>query len=417
LTLPAASRRAAEAWYGWTSRLRPAWLTDDVLRGVRWGLTGLWLVAFVHQCWTAGLPLYRSDLLLWLVGLLAALSVGKRGLFTIVFDFVPFAAVLVAYDYLRGFADTLGMPTWWHPQIDIDKFLFAGHEPTVWLQEHLKHPDVRWYDVVVGLCYCSFFFLPYLTAVVMWWRSRRDFYRWGGRFVALSFVGFGLFTLIPAAPPWAASKCTAAEVASHPSNPPCMSVGDPSGGGLLGRFTTHQPGANPWIERISTRGFYELHLKFAALVIKAGQGGADAVAAVPSLHLGGTMLFCLFAWRRVRTWWRPLLVAYPLVMTFSLAYSAEHYVSDCIAGALLALAVHLVANRIERRRSAGVAPDTLDASPVPQESMEPLCPPPPPLPATTPSSTSASGADSSSPPARSTAEPDPPGTTAPSASS
>jgi len=145
-----AVRRIGEVWRDAMAGLRPRWLTDHVLRGMRWGCTVLWALAFARQCYVDGLPLYRSDLLVWVVVLLAALSIGKRGIFTILIDFFPFAAVLVAYDYLRGFADTVGMPTWWHPQIDVDKFLFFGNEPTVWLQEHLKHPDVRWYDIVVG---------------------------------------------------------------------------------------------------------------------------------------------------------------------------------------------------------------------------------------------------------------------------
>ncbi|MEO9139041.1 MAG: inositol phosphorylceramide synthase, partial [Jatrophihabitans sp.] len=225
----------------WTERmraLRPAWLSDEILLGVRIGLVGVWIFAFLWQCIVGdGIPWLRSDLLVWIVALLLACSVGRRSIFTVVIDFLPFAAVLVAYDYLRGLADTMGMPTWWHPQVDVDKFLFGGTEPTVWLQEHLKHPDVRWYDVVVALCYFSFFFLPYLTAGVMWLRSRQDFYRWSLRFVGLSFIGFTFFALTPAAPPWAAARCTDAEIASQPNNPLCMYFGAQEPGGLLGRFT------------------------------------------------------------------------------------------------------------------------------------------------------------------------------------
>ena len=76
------------------------------------------------------------------------------------------------------------------------------------------------------------------------------------------------------------------------------------------------------------------------------------MAAVPSLHLGGTVLFVhLHVVAACNRWWRPLLVAYPLVMTFSLVYSAEHYLADCIAGALAAFGIHAAANAIERWRS------------------------------------------------------------------
>ncbi|MGH3024972.1 MAG: phosphatase PAP2 family protein, partial [Gaiellaceae bacterium] len=118
------------------------------------------------------------------------------------------------------------------------------------------------------------------------------------------------------------------------------------------------------------------------------QGAVDLVAAVPSLHLGGTMLFCIFMWRRVRKWLRPLLVAYPIAMTFSLVYTGEHYLSDCVAGALAAALVSFVADRIERRRERARAVDTLADEDQPAPSMESLCPPTtePPT-AMTPSST------------------------------
>ncbi|MEO9138011.1 MAG: phosphatase PAP2 family protein, partial [Jatrophihabitans sp.] len=144
--------------------------------------------------------------------------------------------------------------------------------------------------------------------------------------------------------------------------------------------------ANPYVERISTRGFSELNLHFASTVIRIGQSSADAVAAVPSLHLGGTFLFVLFMWKRLNKWWRPVLVAYPILMTFSLVYSAEHFVADCLAGVLAATLVHLGANRIERWRTAARALDTLDGPQEPPVTQESECPPPRPLPATTPSS-------------------------------
>lgn len=371
------AERIGRAWKQWAHRRRPAWLTDDVLTGIRWGLIGVWIFAFCWQVFVLdAIPWLRSDVLLWIAALLLATSVGKRSVFTVLVDFLPFAAVLVAYDYLRGFADTMGMPTWWHPQVDVDAFLLGGTNPSVWLQEHLKHADPRWWDVVVSLCYFSFFFLPYVTAGVLWLRSRASFYRWSLRFVALSFLGFAFFALIPAAPPWAAAKCSPADVAGHPHAPACMYEGFAGPGGLLGPFTTSQPGANPWLERISTRGFNELNLHFASAVIRAGQVSADNVAAVPSLHLGGTLLFVLFMWSRVNRWWRPVLAAYPLLMTFSLVYSGEHYIADCLAGALVATGVHLGANRFERWRKSRRSVDTLDAcqpstSPAPPNEMTP----------------------------------------------
>lgn len=375
------ARDIAASWREFWARQRPLWLTDRLLARVRWAAIVGWAALLIVECAAVGLPFDREGLLLWIATGAAAASIGRRSVVAVLLDFLPFAAVLVAYDYLRGLSFRLGMPTWWHPQLDADRMLFGGHEPTVWLQEHLKAPDVRWYDVVVCVCYYSFFFLPYVTAGVMWLRSRVDFYRWSLRFVVLSFVSFALFALVPAAPPWAAALCTNADVAGHPSYPDCMRyAAHVQSHNLLGPYGAHLTGANPFVERIAGRGFVELHLGVAHTLWTEGFEVADPVAAFPSLHLGGTMLFCLFMWPRLHRRWRPVLIAYPLLMTFSLVYSGEHYVTDCLGGALAAVAVHLLADRLERRRlrrrTDRQAPDTLDE-----------CQPTPPPRGTTPSST------------------------------
>lgn len=365
---------------------RPDWLTPRLLRFARWTALTVWALALGFDLQQNGIPYWRSDLLLWLGLGLLAWSIGRRNVLTVLIDFVPFAAVLVVYDYLRGISDTLGMPTWWYPQIRVDKFLFLGTEPTVWLQAHLRYPTVQWWDVAVSLCYISFFFLPYVTAAALWLRSRRDFYRWAFRFVPLSFLGFTLFALIPAAPPWAAARCSPSDVADHPNSPECMADPPMPDGGLLGTMTHNRAGTPPWTQQIATRGLGPLHLKFAQQVINAGRVSADAVAAVPSLHAGGILLFTLFMWPRVNRWWRPVLVAYPLFMAFTLVYAGEHYVADVLAGWICAFAVHFVVTRIERRRNARRAVVSLDAEHPSQETVENPCPPTELLPETTPSS-------------------------------
>jgi membrane-associated phospholipid phosphatase len=145
------------------------------------------------------------------------------------------------------------------------------------------------------------------------------------------------------------------------------------------------------VERIAVRGLDDLHLHFAKAVITAGQGGVDLVAAVPSLHAGGILLFSIFMWRRVNRWWRPVLVLYPLLMAFTLVYSGEHYLADVLAGWVAAVLICLAAVPVERRlaraaqqrRNRRSRTDTLRAQPQ-SPSLESPCPPTPPLEATPP---------------------------------
>jgi membrane-associated phospholipid phosphatase len=66
-----------------------------------------------------------------------------------------------------------------------------------------------------------------------------------------------------------------------------------------------------------------------------------------------------FLWHRVHRGWRPVLVAYPLVMAFTLVYTAEHYVVDLLLGWALAAVVIAVLRRWEGRRRLTVSQKTM----------------------------------------------------------
>ena len=122
-------------------------------------------------------------------------------------------------------------------------------------------------------------------------------------------------------------------------------------GGLLGAMQTSQEGAHVWVERIVGRGWGKLNLHSASALVDQGQASVNLVAAIPSLHAGLTAAVSAFLWRRVQRKWRPLLVAYPLIMAFTLVYTAEHYVVDILLGWALAWVVVAALNRYEARRS------------------------------------------------------------------
>jgi membrane-associated phospholipid phosphatase len=100
------------------------------------------------------------------------------------------------------------------------------------------------------------------------------------------------------------------------------------------------------------RGWGNLHLHSATALIQEGQASVNLVAAIPSLHAGLTAAVSAFLWTRVRRKWRPLLVAYPLIMAFTLVYTAEHYVVDILLGWALAAVVVMTLQRYETRRAA-----------------------------------------------------------------
>ncbi len=296
---------------------------------------------------------------LWIllaVGLgLVATSIGRRNPLLVVRDWLPFALVLFAYDTTRGVAAFLGMPTRWNLAVDADRWMF-GVVPTVWLQEHLKHADPQWWEVITSAVYMSYFVVPYVVAAWLWLRDRTSWRRFVTRFVALFLLGLVGYIVVPAAPPWAAAQCTRSQVADGPAFPNCLKVsaeGVPNGG-LLGTVTPTEGGA-PYVQRVSTRGWDVLHIGPVRKVVEVGQERSNQVAAIPSLHAGLTGLLAMFMWRRTRLLGRTLWIAYAGAMAFTLVYAAEHYVFDLMMGWSLAALVMLgcgVAERWWARRRA-----------------------------------------------------------------
>lgn len=245
----------------------------------------------------------------------------------------------------------------WHWQADADRWMFFGHMPTVWLQERLKLPEPPLWEVLMSSVYMSFFILPYVIAGVLWLRNRDEWKSFVKLFVGLNFAGLLIYALVPAAPPWAAARCTAADVAGGPSGPECM-FGSARGvpdGGVLGAMSTSMDGANEWIERIVARGWRALDLHTATALLDQGQASVNLVAAIPSLHAGMSAALAAFLWTRLSRRWRPVLIAYPLVMAFTLVYTAEHYVIDVLLGWGLAAVVFYGLRVHETRRAASVA--------------------------------------------------------------
>lgn len=323
------------------------------LRILRWVAIAVWAFVVIFRTLTDGFAFNRELLLLYIATGLLAASIGQgRRMLYVIRDWLPFALVLLAYDLSRGAADIIGRPTLWQWPADVDRWLFFGTVPTVWLQERIKSPLPPWWEVVLSTVYMSFFILPYIVAGVLWLRNRDEWKAFVKLFVGLSFAGLVIYALVPAAPPWAAARCTPANVDGGPSGPRCMfkSARGVPDGGLLGAMQTSQDGSNAWVERIVGRGWGKLNLHTASALLDAGQASVNLVAAIPSLHAGMTLAIAVFLWKRVNRGWRPVLAVYVLVMAFTLVYTAEHYVIDILLGWALAAVVMSAMHWFRSRR-------------------------------------------------------------------
>jgi membrane-associated phospholipid phosphatase len=247
-------------------------------------------------------------------------------------DWGPFVLLLFGYELMRGVADNmadLGSQTrddhgniqleW---LMDVDKTLFFGHIPSIWLQDHLYVPGkVHWYDALSAIVYLMHFVLPLVFAFFLWLRSRDAFRRFTLSLLVMSYGAFIFFLLLPTAPPWMAQRWGYLDNLERPSYQ-AYKIFLPEGWSNFDTFKMWTA-ASP-----------------------------NPVAAFPSLHAAFPWLVMLFAFRIFGKWgW--LLALYNAAVWFSVVYLSQHWVIDAIAGAVWATAIFFLVEWFWMRRAVG----------------------------------------------------------------
>jgi membrane-associated phospholipid phosphatase len=234
--------------------------------------------------------------------LIAGLATGRVREF--LKDWSIFLIVLLAWQVLTGMSHTIGHGIKPHvtEMISVDRFLFGGHVPTIWLQHHFYHPGhVNAFDIAATVFYTLHFAFPIVFAFVLWVKVRPVFVEFMTVFLILGLAGFATFVLYPAAPPWIAADWY------------------------------HRL---PYVYRIYHAGmeYFGGTQSFSAVFHWMWKHQAwDYFGAVPSEHAAFPFLCFLFArqvWKRAG-WF---LLLYCLGVWVSVVYLGEHYVTDVIVG-------------------------------------------------------------------------------------
>ncbi len=220
---------------------------------------------------------------------------------------------IFAYTLLRSYADETSIPVQTMYVIRLDRLLFFGNDPVVWLQDNLFSPNrVSLLDILAVEVHWSFFVMPHLAAILIFIWRRDLFPRYAVLVVSTMYVGLLLFFLVPTTPPWLAARAGAL--------PEAFRIMDFVGGR---------------VDSDTYRTFY------------ASLGEPNSVAAMPSIHMAVT--FAIYLWARDhQPKFAPWLLAYSLVMGLSLMYLAEHYALDLLAGVGCAVVCHVVTKRLVR---------------------------------------------------------------------
>jgi hypothetical protein len=238
---------------------------------------------------------------------LVAVVLGRGRLFFR--DWVPFIALLLAYELMRGIADDTGLAVHLEDMILADRLVAFGAIPSQVLQELVRPAGpVDPYAIAATVVYMLHFALPLVTGYVLWLWRRPQFYDFVAALIVLSLAGFMTYLLVPAAPPWMAADQGALAGAD---GRPVIAYLKPVAFEQLA-------------EALGFDGSFMYSLAF-------GSANPNLVAAFPSLHVAYPFLTFL-ALRRAFGAIGWLALGYTVLVTLSVIYTGDHWIIDAIAG-------------------------------------------------------------------------------------
>ncbi|MGI4867339.1 MAG: phosphatase PAP2 family protein [Janthinobacterium lividum] len=224
--------------------------------------------------------------------------------------FSIFVVFWVLYDYMRAF------PNYAYRAVDVAQLyhtelrLFGIHSAGKLLtpNEFFLAHHYSALDVLCGLFYLCWVPIPLGFAGYLFFANRRLFFEFSLTFLLVNIIGFIIYYLHPAAPPWF--------VQQH---------------GLV--FIPLKMGSTAGLARFDA--FFGVHI-FQSIYAK----NANVFAAMPSLHSAYPVVVVFYAFRNKTDSFQVFHLFFLLVMVgiwFAAVYNSHHYVLDVLAGISVAL--------------------------------------------------------------------------------
>jgi hypothetical protein len=223
-----------------------------------------------------------------------------------ILGFSIFIVYWILFDYMKAFPNYLYHSVSIEHLYRLEKSLFGIH-----FNGKVVTPNEYWLlnsrpvmDVIGGFFYLMWIPVPLAFAAYLFFRDRKQFLLFSLTFVLVNLLGFIIYYLYPAAPPW--------YVQLH---------------GF--KFIAHTPG--------NTAGLARFDKFFNAAIFKSiYSNGSNVFAAMPSLHSSYPVIVLYYGLKNRLGLMNILFAIVMLGIWFTAVYTSHHYVLDVLAGILCA---------------------------------------------------------------------------------
>lgn len=260
----------------------------------------------VYSLWLGLVVGFRTDhlyFILFLVVTYFASSTTRK----FVLGFVFFWLFWIFYDAMRVYPNYLVNPIHIIEPYNLEKLLFgisdAGEILTP--NEYFYKYSNTISDLLSGIFYLTWVPLPMAYSIYLFFTDKQMMLRFTAAFLFANLIGFTIYYLYPAAPPW--------YVFHHGS---ATNFDIPGSAAQLLRFDS----------LINFPIFANMYNK-----------NANVFAAIPSLHAAYPVVLLYFGWKKRHKWLAVLFAIDVLGIWYAAVYSMHHYIIDVILGAFCAI--------------------------------------------------------------------------------
>lgn len=238
-----------------------------------------------------------------------------------IIGFSVFIVYWIIFDYMKAF------PNYWFRQVHIaslynmEKAVFGIHfnGDILTPNEYWQQKGNAFLDVMSGAFYLTWVPVPLLFAGYLFFKDKRQFLYFSFTFLLVNLLGFVVYYLYPAAPPW--------YVQTH---------------GFL--FDPHTRG--------NTAGLAKFDAYFHVSIFKSlYEKSSNVFAAMPSLHSSYPVIVFYYAMKNKLGIVNVLFGIIMAGIWFSAVYTSHHYVLDVLAGISCAVAGFVLFGALLKNRS------------------------------------------------------------------
>jgi len=262
------------------------------------------LAYLVISWWLVG---FKSDQL-FLIAVFSVLFFISRGTRKFVIGFSIFIVYWIIFDYMKAFPNynynTVHIADLYNSEKQLFGINFKGKLLTP--NEYWSVNGNAFLDVTAGIFYLCWIPVPLAFAGFLFFKDKKQFLHFSLTFVLVNFLGFVVYYLYPAAPPW--------YVQHHGFEFHAATKGNPAG---LVKFDNY----------------------FHAGIFKSIYAkGSNVFAAMPSLHSSYPVVVLYYGLKNRLGLVNIFFVIVMLGIWFTAIYAGHHYILDVLAGIICAFA-------------------------------------------------------------------------------